>query len=410
MLTPQSKLFNKTRKDDPSDAEAVGHKLLVRAGYINQLASGIFSLLPLGYRIHKKVEKIIREEMEAIGGQEVLLPAMQPAALWKKSGRLETMDPPLFRFTDRHKKELVLGPTHEEVIGDLARKYINSYKDLPRALFQIQTKFRNEMRSQGGLLRVREFIMKDLYSFHQSLKDLERYYAEVQSAYRNIFKKCELEVIEAKADSGSIGGSVNHEWHVEANVGEDRVAVCDNCSQSINEETGGESDKCINCGGNISIKNCIECGHTFQLGTKYSKSMQSSFRDKQGELKHVVMGCYGIGLGRLVAAIAEVHNDKSGLAWPESISPFDSHILALQESVFDKACDVAQKWAEKEDVLFDDRDISPGEKFADSDLIGISKQIIVSEKGLKKGKIEIVDRKSGQSRHIDEDKYEPTAS
>ncbi len=216
MLIHQSHLLGKARKEAPTDAEAISHKLLTRAGYIDQLGAGIFSLLPLGWQVTKKVTDIIRQEMAAIDAQELLLPALHPTTLWEESGRLTTIDPPLFRTTDRHDRALVLASTHEEVITDLARKNIDSYKDLPLAAYQIQTKFRNEVRATGGLLRVREFMMKDLYSFHRSDEDLNNYYAKVQQAYKNIFARCDLKAYMVKASGGTIGGSVTHEFSVEA--------------------------------------------------------------------------------------------------------------------------------------------------------------------------------------------------
>lgn len=395
----QSKLFSKTRKEAPTDAEAVSHKLLVRGGYISQVGAGIYSMLPLGYRVQKNVEQIIREEINAVGGQEILMPALQPASLWQESGRLDGMDPPLFRVTDRHKKELVLASTHEEAVCDLARNIVSSYKDLPLAVYQIQAKFRNETRSTGGLLRVREFIMKDLYSFHASEKDLQDYYEAVVGAYNNIFKRCGLVVRVAQADSGTIGGAVSHEFQVEAQSGEDLVFVCDKCSYAANGEVvKSEKEACPECGGELRTVNCIESGHAFQLGTKYSQNMGVNFTDDKGEKKPVIMGCYGIGVGRLMATIAEVHHDEKGLKWPESVSPFSAHVLALQPSVLDRAKKLADKFAVSGSVLLDDRDVSPGQKFAESDLLGISKRFVVSERNMASGQVEEVNRISGETK------------
>jgi prolyl-tRNA synthetase len=398
MLTHQEKLFSKTRKETPTDADSVSHQFMTRGGYVDQLASGIYSMLPLGWQVHHNIEKIIRDEMNKVGGQEVTLPSLQPSSLWSESGRLDKMDPPLFKVADRHKRELVLAPTHEEVMTDLARKYISSYKDLPVALFQIQTKFRNEMRATGGLLRVREFVMKDLYSFHKTEEDLASYYKEVEKAYQRIFKRCDLDIIQSRADSGTIGGSVSHEWQIPSEVGEDKVLVCTSCGDAVNVDA--ENDKkedCGNCRTKLEIKSCIEGGHTFQLGTKYSKSMKAYYTTESGGKELIVMGCYGVGVGRLMAAIADTHNDEKGLIWPVNVAPYKVHVLALQSSVVEAAEKVALELAEKTDVLFDNRDISAGQKFAESDLLGMPTRVIVSEKTEKEGKIEVVDRRSGES-------------
>lgn len=406
MITYQSKLLGKARKEAPSDAEAASHKLLTRAGYIDQLASGIFSLLPLGQQVSRNVEEIIREEMQGIEASEVFLPALQPASLWEETGRLTTMDPPLFRTTDRHDRELVLGSTHEEVITDLARKNIESYKDLPLAVFQIQTKFRNEMRATGGLLRVREFLMKDLYSFHRTLEDLQSYYLQVQDAYKRIFERCDLTVHVVEAQSGTIGGAVSHEFSVEAVTGEDQVAVCPNCGYAANVEVlSDENATCPKCSTQLEIKACIENGHTFQLGTKYSEKMNAFFNDEDGTRKPIIMGCYGIGVGRLVAAIVETHFDEKGIKWPASVAPFNVHVVGLQSSVMKDAELLAQQIGQKVSVLFDDREVSAGAKFAEADLIGIPTRIVISEKTQKEGHIEVSNRITGEKSFVSEAEF-----
>ena len=360
----QSELFYKTKKHLPKDAKIISHKLLLKADFIEQEVAGVYSFLPLGWRVHKKIEEIIREEMNAIGGQEISMPALQPKALWKETGRWDKMDPPLFKLKDRHKKDLALGPTHEEVITDLVRKRIESYKDLPLYLYQIQDKFRNEMRPTGGLLRVREFVMKDLYSFHASEEDLRKYYQKVQKAYIRIFQRCGLKVVPVKAESGAIGGDLSHEF--------------------------------------ISV-NKIESGHTFNLGVKYSKAMNALFVDKNGKKKPIVMGCYGIGIGRLMAAIIEVHHDKNGIIWPEQVAPFDIHLIALENNkrVKSQAEKIYRDLQKKGfEVLYDDRDETAGIKFVESDLIGISLRIVVSEKTLKKQSLEIKKRNQKEGKLI----------
>jgi prolyl-tRNA synthetase len=384
----QSQLFTKTLRSDPKDAQTISHKLLVRAGYINQLTSGVWSLLPLGWRVYKKIENIIREEMNAIDGQEVFLPTLQPKELWQETGRWETIDPPLFKVKDRHDKWLCLGSTHEEVITDLARQYIQSYKDLPLAVYQIQNKFRNEMRPTGGLLRTREFVMKDLYSFHTSEEDLDKYYQKVVEAYHNIYKRCQLKSIAVEASSGSIGGTSSHEFMILADSGEDKILVCEKKDWGINLEIGRGQNKCPLCGGKLELKNAIEAGHTFKLGTLYSQKMGANFMDKDGRQKPIVMGCYGIGLQRLMATIVEVHHDEFGIIWPKSVAPYDVHLVGLDledKKVAKLAEEVYQKLIKaKIEVLYDDRLESAGVKLKDADLIGIPVRLVVSQKTREK--------------------------
>lgn len=407
MLIRQSTLFGKARREAPADADTISHKLLARAGFIDQLASGIFSLLPLGYLVNNKIANIIRAEMRELEAAEVLLPALHPASLWQESGRLDSMDPPLFRVKDRHDKELVLASTHEEVITDLARRSIDSYRDLPLAVFQIQTKFRNELRATGGLLRVREFVMKDLYSFHRSSEDLQQFYERVRQAYLHIFTACDLKAHVVEANSGSIGGSTSHEFSVEAATGEDQVAACQNCGWAANVEAQKQA-ACPKCSGQLAIKSCIENGHIFQLGSKYSQSLGAMFAEEDGSKKPIEMGCYGIGVGRLLATIAETHFDDKGIIWPISVAPVDIHVLALQESVMADAQALAQELAERKDVLFDNRPISAGQKFAEADLIGIPTRIIISEKNKAQNKLEVVERASKTSNLINREEFMAT--
>ncbi|MDD2647141.1 MAG: proline--tRNA ligase [Patescibacteria group bacterium] len=380
----QSKLFSKTLREAPKDAQTISHKLLVRAGFINQLTSGVWTLLPLGLRVHDKIANIIREEINAIGGQELVMPALQPKDLWQETGRWDTIDPPLFKIKNRHDKWLCLGPTHEEVITDLARQFINSYKDLPLAVYQIQNKFRNEMRPTGGLLRVIEFVMKDLYSFHANMEDLDDYFNKVVAAYYRIYERCGLKAVAVEASSGSIGGNFSYEFMVLANSGEDKIAICTKGDWGANLEVAKDVSKCPKCGGQIEIKNSIEASHAFKLGKKYSEKMKANFMNKDGKEEALVMGCYGIGLGRLLATIVEVSNDDKGIIWPRSVAPFDVHLIGLDlddKKIAEKAEKVYQELVENGfDVLFDDRLDSPGIKFKDADLIGIPVRLIVSQK------------------------------
>ena len=392
----QSQLFFKTQKEYPKDETSLNARLLIRANFIDKLMAGVYSFLPLGWRVHRKIENIIREEINAIGGQEVFLPALQPKTIWEKTGRWDKMEPPLFKFKDQHEKDLALGSTHEEVITDLAGRFVNSYKDLPLYLYQIQNKFRNEIRSTGGLLRVREFLMKDLYSFHISSGDLDAYYQKVIGAYKKIFQRCGFDTKIVEASSGTIGGDASNEFMMLCETGEDRIFYCSKCDWAINEEKLDKKtlEKCSQCGGKILSGRAIENGHVFKLGTKYSEKLGACFTDKDGSRKPIVMGCYGIGLGRLMASAVEAHNDDKGIIWLEEIAPFDIHLLEIgkvQKSLRTFAEKIYQSLEKSGfEVLYDDREgVSAGEKFTDADLIGIPWRLVTSEKTLAAKKVEI---------------------
>lgn len=397
----QSQLFCKTKKAYPKEAEVISHRLLTRADFIEQTISGVYRFLPLGYLVLKKIEGIIREEMLALGAQELYLPALQNKNLWLETSRWQTIDPPLFKFKDRHQKETALGSTHEEEITDIVRKRIKSYQDLPFSLFQIQDKFRNEMRSSGGLLRTREFLMKDLYSFHANGKDLVNFYQKVKKSYFKIFKRCGLKAICVEASPGTIGGELSHEFMVIGESGEDRVLVCQKCDWGANIEKVGEIKKCPQCQSSLAKINSIEVGHIFNLGVKYSQAMKAYFRDRDGKEKPIVMGCYGIGLPRLMAAIVEIHHDEKGIIWPKEVAPFQIHLITLLSTRYPQSGggNVAAKKLYSNlqkmeiEVLYDDReDKTPGEKFADADLIGIPIRMVVSERTLAKKCVEIKKR------------------
>ena len=407
-----SKLFGKTLRRVPADAEIASHKLLVRGGFIDQLMAGVFSFLPLGWRVHRKVENIIREEMNTVGGQEVFLPTLQKKDQWIETDRWNKIDPPLFKFEDRHGRQLALGPTHEEVITDLARRFVDSYRDLPLYLFQIQNKFRNEMRTSGGLLRVREFVMKDLYSFHTSEEDLAEYFIKVKEAYHRIFERCGLPAVASKASGGTIGGATTYEFQVPSEVGEDKIIYCPDCKFAVNKEVFKfQTDQiCSECqkGAHEEVKT-IEVGHIFNLGTAYSEKMEAYFTDQDGVRKPVWMGCYGIGLGRLMATVVETHHDEKGIIWPEEVAPFQIHLLNLNmedPEVVGKADEVYQQLVgEGFEVLYDDREMSAGVKLADADLIGIPMRLIVSQKSLEKGGIEVKKREEKKGKIVSFDKF-----
>lgn len=396
----QSQLFGKTLRSAPAEATAISHQYLVRGGFIDQLMSGVYTFLPLGWRVHRKIESIVREEMNAAGGQEILMPALSPKNLWVETDRWITIDPPLFKFKDRHEKEIALGPTHEEVITDLVRRRVQSYKDLPLSLYQIQDKFRNELRSTGGLLRVREFIMKDLYSFHESEKDLQEFFKEMIKAYERIFKRLGIEPIITKASGGSIGGSETYEFQVPIKVGEDTVYYSKEIGSAFNKELISEIPEKDR--GKYEQIPAVEAGQVFSLGTKYSKTMGAKFVDKKGKEKDIVMGCYGIGLGRLLATVVEAFHDEHGIIWPEEISPYSIHLLALGGAKVVKDSEELYQKLLKEgrEVLFDDREESAGVKLSDADLIGIRQRWVISEKTLKEDSVEIKRRDSAKTQLV----------
>ena len=540
-----SKYFIPTYKEIPSDAEIISHQLMIRAGMIRKLTSGIYTYLPAGLRSIKKVENIIREEMNRAGAIETLMPAVQPGELWQESGRWDHYGRELLRFKDRHNRDVCFGPTHEEVITDLVRREIHSYKQMPINLYQIQTKFRDEIRPRFGLMRGREFIMKDAYSFDVDEESANHSYEIMRDAYTRIFQRCGLRFRAVEADSGSIGGSYSHEFMVLADTGEDQTINCLNCPYAANLEraevmtpyvpldrssddmntlesvdtpdiktieeltsflrispdrliktlifvaddevvaalvrgdhelnevklknflgaqvveladvslveettgapmgfagpiglkarmvadnaikgmknfvTGGNKkdvhirnvnigrdfevekfgdlrmisshDTCPRCGGEIRFGRGIEVGHIFKLGTKYSQALKALFLDEQGKEMPIIMGCYGIGVGRTVAAAIEQNHDKDGIIFPIPISPFEVTLLPLQmheTAVIETAERIyAELLNHKIDILFDDRDERAGVKFKDADLLGIPVRVIVGRKGLKEGKIEI---------------------
>ncbi|MBU0759762.1 MAG: proline--tRNA ligase [Candidatus Omnitrophica bacterium] len=547
-----SKYFIPTLKEVPSEAEAVSHRLMIRAGLIRKLASGAYTYLPLGLRVLKKVEKIIREEMDKKGALELCLPSLQPVELWYESGRYKDLGEDLIKFKDRHNRIMVFGPTHEEVITDLVRNHIKSYRQLPIILYQIQTKFRDEVRPRFGVIRSREFIMKDAYSFDRDNAGLDKSYKKMYEAYEAIFKRCGLKATPVEADSGVMGGDVSHEFMVLAESGEDLLAHCTACGYAasmaiarvtgegsrvkgeekekplkevdtpgvttiekvgallkvkseqmvktliyiadekaiailirgdheaneakikkylkctnlematedvIKKTTGGplgfsgpvglknvriiadnsvqglvnfvtgankkdkhfinvnldrdfgvvkeetdlrmvtDKDMCPNCGKNIKIEHAIEMGHVFKLGLKYSKSMKAEFLDEDSKLKPVVMGCYGIGVNRIMAAAIELTSDEKGIIWPISIAPFQVIIVPInysKDNVRNTTDIVYNNLLNKEiDVLLDDRDESAGVKFNDAELIGIPFIIVIGENGLKKGVLEIKNRRIG---------------
>ena len=397
-----SKYPLRTYKDTPSDAELISHRLMLRSGLIKKLASGLFTWMPLGLRVIRKIEEIVRRELDSSGAYELLMPAVQPSELWKETGRWEEYGNLLLRIQDRHERFFCFGPTHEEVITDIVRKEITSYKQLPVNFYQIQTKFRDEIRPRYGVMRAREFLMKDAYSFHLDQKSLEDEYENMGNAYNNIFSNLGLNFRKVTANSGEIGGSMSHEYHVLADSGEDEIAYCDEEDFAANVEMI-ESKKAPN-GGKLSFARGIEVGHIFQLGDKYSKSMGLTVLNKEGKSVSPMMGCYGIGISRIVAASIEQNHDDKGIIWPGEIAPFEIIIIVLN----DKSSDLTEKGQEiynsikaiGKEVVIDDRDERAGVKFAEADLIGIPQQIVLSKRGIDQGTIELVDRRTGNKEDL----------
>uniref|UniRef100_A0A7C4M077 Proline--tRNA ligase n=1 Tax=candidate division CPR3 bacterium TaxID=2268181 RepID=A0A7C4M077_UNCC3 len=385
----QSKLALKTYKETPKDADNISAALLIRGGFIEKVVSGVFNYLPLGLKVLHKIENIIREEMNAIEGQEILMPALTPKENWEVTNRWDSFDA-LIKVKAFGDKEFALGATHEEIITPLAKQYIESYRDLPRYLYQIQTKFRNEPRAKSGLLRGREFGMKDLYSFHSSIEDLDEYYDRVIESYFKILKRIGLEdYTYLTYASGGAFSRYSHEFQTVCESGEDTVYVCEKCRVAINKEIIEEQKDCPKCGSSdLAVKKSIETANIFKLGTRFSSPFNLGYLDEKGEKKDVIMGCYGFGPTRSMGTIVEVFHDEKGIIWPESVSPFDIHLIALGETeeVKNKSEEIYKELTSKGfDVLFDDRDESAGVKFADSDLIGIPKRIIVSGKTIAAG-------------------------
>ncbi len=386
--------FIPTKREVPKDAISRNHQLLARAGFVHQELAGVYTMLPLGLRVLRKIEHIIRRHMEALGGQEILMPALEPKASWVKTGRWNTVDI-LMQVKSRHGIEYALGPTHEEIVVPLAKERIISYKDLPFSLYQIQTKFRDEKRAKSGLIRGREFGMKDLYSFHADKKDIERFYEQAKKQYLACFADMGLQPKVTEASGGSFTKKYSHEFMVFSPAGEDKILACEKCPFAQNAEiaTVKAGDACPVCGAKIVERTAIEVGNIFNLSTKFSEDFDLTYTDEKGKKQFVVVGCYGIGTSRLVGTIAETYADDKGLVWPESVAPYDAHVVVLDGDEEEVKQQVKELCARAEnmhkDVLVDDRPLSAGVKFNDADLIGIPTRIIVSKKTVKSGNVEV---------------------
>ena len=395
-----SKLFVPTVKEDPSDAELISHKLMVRSGMIKKTAAGIYSWLPIGLKVLKKVEEIVRKNLNNFDAEEILMPMVQPAELWKESGRYGEYGKELLKFDDRSNRGFVLGPTHEEIICEIFRSHPKSYKDLPVNLYQIQTKFRDEIRPRFGVMRSREFLMKDAYSFDIDEKGLVKSYGKMKDAYISIFDEIGLDYRIVKADSGNIGGDVSEEFHILADSGEDLIAVSDSSDFAANVEVLNydkdpsdlEGKKSPDGKGKLKIKRGIEVGHIFQLGQKYSQAMNVGVKDMNGNSIHPFMGCYGIGVSRIVAAAIEQNHDDRGIQWPDKITPFGVNVICLdpESDEIMKVCSEIYSILQKSgfDPLLDNRDIRAGIKFKEHELLGIPYSIIIGPNNFKNTKLE----------------------
>ncbi len=396
----QSILFTKTRKEIGTDEVSLNASLLIRGGFIDKLSAGIYTYLPLGLKVIDKIKNIIREEMNAMGGQEILMPALTPKEIWETTNRWNNFDA-LFRLSNIEGKEYALGATHEEIVTPLLKKYIFSYKDLPKFVYQIQTKFRNEPRAKSGLLRGREFLMKDLYSFHADQNDLDKYYEKAIRAYFKVFKRLELDKLTYLTfASGGAFSKYSHEFQTLAANGEDTIYICEKCKIAYNKEIINEISECQNCKldkDKFKEAKSIETGNIFKLGSRFSKSFDFKFKDKDGQEQDVIMGCYGMGPSRIMGTLAEIFNDGKGLIWPITVTPFTVHfILISKDNALAKKADKLYDDLTKMglEVLYDDRDETAGVKLNDSDLIGIPFRLILSEKTLKADSVEIKRRDS----------------
>ena len=406
----QSQLFTKTRKETPSDEVAKNAQLLIRAGYIHKEMAGVYSYLPLGLHVMNKIIGIIREEMNAIGGQELSLTALQDPEPWKASGRWndEAVDN-WFKTKVKVGGEVGLAFTHEEPLTRIMKDHVRSYKALPFSTYQFQTKFRSEARAKSGILRTREFLMKDLYSFSRDEKEHEVFYKKAIEAYKKIFARTGIgEKTYLTFASGGSFSQYSHEFQTITDAGEDTIHLCEKCSVAVNQEIIADKSDCPECGNKKLVKRtAVEVGNIFPLGTRYSQTFDLSYLDEKGEKKLVFMGSYGIGPGRLMGTTVELLADERGIVWPENVAPFRVHLVSVEGkaggTVKTAADALYATLTEKGiEVLYDDRALSPGEKFADADLLGIPIRVVVSEKTIQESRVEVKNRASGEIKLIDE--------
>ena len=403
----QSSLFTKTRREAPTDEVSKNAQLLIRAGYVHKEMAGSYSYLPLGRRVLLNIERIVREEMDRIGGQEIRMATLHPSEPWKQTGAWDKVDV-IFKINSRTEKEYTIGQSAEEIVAPIAREYVQSYKDLPLAVYQIGQKYRDELRAKSGIMRGREFSMKDMYSFHETQEDFDRFYALAKEAYLKVYARVGLVAKATEASGGSFTEKLSYEFMVLTDAGEDDILYCDACAYCANVEVAklAVGDACTRCnGGKLARAKASEVGNIFDLGTKYSKDFGFTYKAATGEEAHPIMGCFGIGITRLMGVIAEALSDERGLVWPASVAPFRVHIVNLStdnEEVNRVANLLYDEFMDKHiDALYDERaGVSAGEKFADSDLIGIPVRVVVSKKTIAEEKFEIKHRATGESQML----------
>ncbi|MBI3954730.1 hypothetical protein HY333_01665 [Candidatus Collierbacteria bacterium] len=402
-----SQMLTAPEKNPPKEAQTVNHKLLVQAGFVRQLMAGVYTYLPLGLRVLRKIEQVVREEMNRIGGVEILMPMLHPAEIWKKSGGWDSVDV-LFKLVGRTGKEYALGQSQEEVVTPLMAEFIRSYRDLPKAVYHIQWKFRDELRSKSGILRGREFYMKDMYSFHENQEDFESYYQTVRQAYLKIFKRLGLEAKVTEAAGGSFSEKISYEFEVLTEAGEANILYCNACDFCVNVDDikkFKEGDTCPSCGKDrLKPAMASEVGNVFDLGQKYVKAFGLTFAGRQGEQRLPVMGCYGIGISRTMGVIVEKFHDEKGMVWPESVAPFRVDLIDLDGGREQAESIHHQLEKAGVEVIWDDRQESAGVRFADADLLGIPFRVVVSNKSLKAGGAEVKERGEDKIEIIHPDK------
>lgn len=394
-------------KQAPKEADTVNHRLLVQGAFVRQLMAGVYSYLPFGLRVLNKISNIVREEMNAIGGQEILMPILHPAEIWKTTGGWDSIDV-LFKLKSRTEKDYALGQSQEEVVTPLMKEFIRSYRDLPTAVYHIQWKYRDELRSKSGILRGREFLMKDLYSFHENQEDFERFYDIAKQAYMKVFRRLGLIAKVTEASGGAFSEKISYEFEVITDAGEANILYCEACDFCVNVDdiqTYKEGDKCPRCGQSTLLPaKAAEVGNVFDLGQKYSKNFEFTFTDRNGNSVYPIMGCYGIGISRTMGVIVEKFNDAKGIIWPDEVAPFKVSVVSLGETK-ERATDLSDALSKAGiETLLDDRDLPAGVKFADADLIGNPYRIVVSDKSLSMGGVELKrrDEERVEIIHLDE--------
>ncbi|MFN7710305.1 MAG: proline--tRNA ligase [Holosporales bacterium] len=411
-----SRYFLPTLKENPSEAQIVSHRLMLRSGMIYQTAAGIYSWLPMGVKVLNKIAQVVREEQNRAGAHEVIMPTIQPADLWKESGRYDAYGAEMLRMQDRHERDLLYAPTAEEIVTDIGRKFIKSYRDVPQMLYQINWKFRDEIRPRFGVMRGREFLMKDCYSFDLNQEDAHKSYRAMMEAYVRTFHRLGLTAVPVRATTGPIGGDLSHEFQVLAQTGESTLYYDEALDSLIDqggsvdvdrlmslyarEEEMHDPSTCPVPAERLKMKRGIEVGHVFYLGTKYSEALSAMVTDRDGKSRTIHMGCYGIGVSRLIGAIIEAHHDEAGIIWPAAVAPFHVGLLNLKvgDAVCDALCDKLYEQLHQQglEVLYDDRSDSAGAKFANMDLIGLPWQVRVGPRGAAAGKVEVKNRATGE--------------